>query len=220
MPPDGSDSGVLSDRERAELGELRQVQPGLWLKRVDETRLVLQGRLSLNDTKGEEVDSYLVEIRMPRVDGATPDVFERGSRIPCEPDRHIFSNTGACCTEFPVEYLLRSRQRLVEYVNGQVVSFFIAQSHFEHFGRWPHGELGHGMLGVKQFCAAHFGDVDVRHVAAALELLDLPGGKHRRCPCQSGRKFFQCHRDVFKKSRAWPSAARWKLVQQIRAFEG
>lgn len=218
MAVDGSVLEVLTDRERAELDELRQVQPGLWLKRIDAAWLVLQGRLSLNDANGDEVDSYIVEIGMPRVEGEDPQVFERGGRIPRDPDRHIFSNTGGCCVEFPVEYFLRPRQRLVEYINGQVVSFFIAQSHFEHFGRWPHGERGHGLVGVKQFCAEHFGDIDVEIIARALELLDLPGGKHKRCACQSGRKFFKCHRETFSAARAWPSAARRNLVAQIRAF--
>lgn len=207
----------LADAEHADLAELRVSQPGLWLQAADEGRLVLRGRLSLKDEIGTEVDSYLVELRIPRQDQpGVPDVFERGGRIPKIADRHVFTDTKGCCIEHPVEYLLRPRQRLAEYVNGQVRSYFIAQSYFEQFQEWPHGELGHGIAGTRELCLTWFGAIDLETIAAALELFGKPGAKHRPCPCGSGEKFMACHYDALRSAKRWPAAARAELVRCIR----
>ena len=48
----------LATSERAELEELRRLQPGLWLRRVDRDHLVLAGRLSLFNVDDVELDAY------------------------------------------------------------------------------------------------------------------------------------------------------------------
>lgn len=207
---------ALRCAERAELDELRRSQPGLWLQDVDDERLVLRGRLALADADGREVDSYLIELRVPRHGRpGVPEVFERAGRIPRIADRHISTNN-ACCIEHPVEYLLRPRQTLAEYVNGQVRSYFIAQSYFEQFKMWPHGELGHGVEGTREFCASRFGEIDIAIVAAGLELLTVRGAKHQPCACGSRRKFIKCHYGALRVAKAWPAAARALLVHEIR----
>lgn len=212
----GPTAPALSSAERAEIDELRASQPGLWLRAVEEKYLVFRGRLSLADAGGREIDAYLVEVRVPRHDRpGLPKVFERGGRIPVKADRHVFTDA-SCCIEYPVEYLLRPRQRLAEYVNGQVRSYFIAQSYFEQFNAWPHGELGHDHVGTREFSASRFGDVDTSVVAGALELIDRPGGKHAPCPCGSRRKFLKCHYGVMRAAKGWPAVARSLLCRLIR----
>jgi hypothetical protein len=213
-------STAPSASELAELDELRRAQPGLWLRRVDEGCLVLAGRLALYDRSGGEVDAYLVEISVPRttVTEAVPEVFECGGRIPRIADRHVFAH-GACCIELPVEYLIRPRQRLAAYVGGQVRSYFIAQSYFEQFGTWPHGELAHGRRGVIEFCVDRLGTSDVVAVSKTLGAFDKwSETKHRPCPCGSQRKFLKCHGAQLRAARAWPSVARAELLRLLGAL--
>jgi hypothetical protein len=210
--------GTLSAAEHAELDELRRSQSGLWLARVEPRWLRFRGRLSLRSGDGIEVDSYLIECAFPRDPASedTPSVIEVGGRIPREAERHIFTNTGACCIELPVEYLRRGKQGLSDYVNGPLRSYFIAQSHFECTGMWPHGELAHGACGIQQFCDRAFGTTNLALVRAALKAVESwRSSKHRACPCGSGRRFIRCHGRRFAAARSWPPAARRRLRRLI-----
>lgn len=212
------DRATLSASENAELDELRRSQCGLWLGRVEPRWLNIRGRLSLNAGDGTEVDSYLIECAFPRdpTGDYTPSVKEVGGRIPREAARHVFTNTGECCVELPVEYLRRGRQRLSEYVNGPLRSYFIAQSHFECTGTWPHGELAHGARGIQQFCDRMFGTADLALVSGAVKAVgSWRASKHRACPCGGGRRFIRCHGRRFAAARLWPPAARRSLLVLI-----
>jgi hypothetical protein len=153
----------------------------------------------------EVVDRYMVEIEVPKTyPKGIPVLREVGGRIPRNPDRHVESD-GKACVFLPDEYYYRhpDGMDLIDFLKGPVLGFFVGQSLVECGQPWPQGECRHGDDGIIEFYVELLGTNDRRVIRCYLEVLaagQLRG--HRECPCGSGKRIRQCHRERLVELRA------------------
>jgi hypothetical protein len=125
-----------------------------------------------------------------------PKVFETFGRIPRSSDNHINSD-GSICYGVP-HFIIARRPKLTmaEFVSEVLFDYFLGYLHFQEFGEWPFGEIGHGHEGVTDHLAERLGcESSFNKVAALIVLLSK---KHRRdrwvCPCGSRKTLGMCCR--------------------------
>ena len=177
-------------------------QPMLRVTR-EGTEFVIRGRYQLNEQVAETpanapISIYDVEIwltaNFPQTE---PRVFEVGRRIPRDIDRHMFSN-GRCCVTVWEAWLATAPQISFEaFLTGPLHEFFLSQFWYELKGEWPFGEWSHGLKGLEEAYAEVLQvPNDGARLRAYLDVLCRQRPKGRRpCPCGSGRRLRDCHRE-------------------------
>lgn len=174
--------------------ELARAQPGLRLHR--ETRKVV-GVYNL-EHDGVFVGGFQIELDLDRRDVVgLPAVKETGGRIPRDEQHHI-NGDGTACVYLPEALAIQLSEPLGigDFLNGPVRSFFLSQLAVESGMPFPFGEWEHGADGFKQMLAELLGFNGVRTCIAVLEVLGKEVCKgHWACPCDSGRKLRDCHRE-------------------------
>jgi len=147
--------------------------------------------------EGRVLDRYSVEIQLGRDHPRSlPVVREVGGRIPHHEDRHINAHDGTACVLLPDERwrLWPSGAPLLDYLNGPLHSFFLAQSLVERGDPWPFGQWAHGPGGIVEFYMELLGTKDVRIVLGHLDYLASKEMKgHWPCPCKNGKRLRDCH---------------------------
>lgn len=190
-------------------------QPELSISAVDDL-VVLEGKVIVSGPEGP-FDSYDVRIGIPAdFPWEEPVTFEVGNRIPRIADRHVFEEYGNCCLGVWEEWLLRSSDHSASsFLCGPLHDYFLSQSWFEARGEWPLGDRSHGRLGVLEAYCDLMGIE--RNMDAAREYLrqlarDQTKG-HVTCPCGSGLRLRNCHRDKLEalRTRIAPPMARRML---------
>jgi hypothetical protein len=148
-----------------------------------------------------------------------PVVLETGGRIPKIAERHVYPNDGNCCLGVWEEWLLTAPDHTFEtFLTGVLHDYLVSQTYFEARGEWPFGQRSHGYAGIlESFAELMDVENDATVVIEHLRLLSMNELKgHHPCPCGSGRKLRQCHRnkaDELKKQI--PSAFARRMLNRI-----
>lgn len=125
-------------------------------------------------------------------------------------DLHVNPHDESLCMLVrPTELsLVESSFKLLEFMNKLVIPFFYAQSYFEKYSQWPWGDYSHGTLGILERYVdetLHTEQVTRFYLISLTERSDwatIKGLKsnrdhkikgHTPCPCNSGKKFRDCH---------------------------
>ena len=180
---------------------LRELQPHLIITNETSSNFTIEGSFQLSGPNGP-FDHYVLRLvvskKFPSIE---PLVFETAERIPRIPDRHINSN-GSCCLTVWEEWLAIAPDFSFRgFLDGPLKEFFLNQWWFEKDGRWRFGERPHGAPGIVQAYACVLEiPARTRSVIYYLRLLsqDWPKG-HWICPCGSGLKLRDCHKDALSK---------------------
>ncbi|MCP3055058.1 SEC-C metal-binding domain-containing protein [Aurantimonas marianensis] len=149
-----------------------------------------------------------------------PCVVETGDRIPKVVDRHVFPDHGDCCLGVWEEWLITASDHTFEaFMTGVMHDYFVSQTYFEAKGEWPFGERSHGDAGVVESFADLLGVGNDK--AIIVEYLRLMSWKHVKghasCPCGSGRRLRQCHRDkVDQLKKRIPLALARRMFNRVR----
>jgi hypothetical protein len=80
-----------------------------------------------------------------------PSVFETGERIPPTVDRHIYSNSKACCfsTSANAQILLKTKiKTLLDFIKEIVIPYFINNTFYEINGFYADSTYSHGVDGI------------------------------------------------------------------------
>lgn len=161
-------------------------------------RVVVRGTFPILDS-GNELDRYSVDIVLPAdYPKSIPIVREVGGRIPHSADFHIIAKTGEACLFVPDERwrVYPPGASFLDFLNGPVRNFFLGQTVFRATGEWPFGQRPHGPDGIREFYADLLGTKDAAVLLSYVEYLSRPTLKgHWPCPCQSGKRLRDCHRD-------------------------
>ena len=126
-----------------------------------------------------------------------PKVFETGGRIPRKADYHVNPDGDCCVTVWENWLVCADDLSFAGYMNGPLHEFFLGQYWFDKTGKWPFGERPHGAKGLEEAYADALGiPQKKKDLIYHLRLLskDWPKG-HWPCPCGSGKKLRECHRD-------------------------
>lgn len=144
-----------------------------------------------------------------------PELFCNDPRLPVgNIDRHIMTD-GRACLAVQAETGRRwpPGSMITDFLENLVAPFLVWQAYYEAYGKPPPwGDLAHGIQGIRQYYAKLLGrSADDSSVIDFMRLLarkNRPKG-HERCPCNSGRKLRDCHRDLIYEIReriAWNHA--------------
>ena len=156
-----------------------------------------EGRVRICGTIPVPGDRYRVEIIfLNDYPDILPQVRETAGRIPLIPDRHVNPKEGTSCLCIPDEWFLqRPDPTFLTFLRGPVSNYFLSQKAFEVSKEWPLGERRHGNDGLLDFYQECLGTKDPQVIRKYLELLSLETLKgHWNCPCGSGKRIRNCHR--------------------------
>jgi len=156
-----------------------------------------QGLARIRGTIPVPGDRYSIEIFFlddyPRT---LPQVRETGGRIPHTSDRHVNPKDGTACVCIPDEWFIqRPDSTFLTFLRTPVYNYFLSQKYFETSGEWPFGERRHGHDGLFDFYQETLGTKDLQIIKKYLDYLSQDTVKgHWNCPCGSGKRIRNCHR--------------------------
>ncbi len=108
-----------------------------------------------NEFSGElnisESDSYQIRIVLNPYPRLFPVLFETDERIPNKPDRHIYTDTGACCltTKAKAQVLLNTKIKTIkDFIIEIVIPYFQNNSYYEINKKYKTDEYAHFQQGI------------------------------------------------------------------------
>ena len=205
--------------------EIGFIQPELTISE-EASFIRLSGSFVVSDGSGRisasgPLTQFDVDIWLPKnFPKKEPIVFETGGRIPRILDRHIYPKTGNCCITIWETWLINTTNAGIgEYISGPVNNYFFGQHYFEEYSKWPFGDWDHGLGGIVDAYAELIGcPPDEKIIERYLHILKLDWPKgHLPCPCGSGKKIRNCHRDEIGviHQRIHP----WIATEMLRTIE-
>lgn len=155
-----------------------------------------------NPASGKPLDGYDLKIRFPEsYPRRLPRVWETGGQLPDHHlERHVSRREG-CCLFVAEEFYLRHPDgfTVLQYLEGPVNNYFLAQLHYEHLGEWPWPDRSHELAGIEEAYEDLLGVSGQDAILGCVDLLRRRELKGRwDCPCGSGRKLRDCHLDKFR----------------------
>ncbi|MCK4344833.1 MAG: SEC-C domain-containing protein [Bacteroidales bacterium] len=181
--------------------EIEKVFPKLKLVKGN-SFFSIQGTIEIIDKERTFWDSFDVDIKLKNFPSSFPQLFETSNKIPKVADRHIYTDTGACCVcGYPQMILAtkRSNFTIKHYIDEYVIPCFANQIYFEKTGKWKNGEYSHGDKGIVEAY------LDLLKLNNEKELLVIIQdyllkkynivGRNDKCICGSNRKYKKCCAD-------------------------
>jgi hypothetical protein len=81
---------------------------------------------------------------------------------------------------------------------------------------WPGDEWGHGEAGHREWLDQFTEDLTADQLQALVVKVQVPGKPSQRCPCGSGKRFGNCHKDWLKAlRRVWSDPVVRKTVLSL-----
>ena len=142
---------------------------------------------------------------------AAPLMFCNDPKLPIgNIDRHIMSDGRACLgVQAEIDMRWAFGSKIVDFLEELVAPFLAWQAYFDvHQQPPPWGERSHYKQGILEFYAELLGrpvDSSVIDFMRLLARKNRPKG-HEHCPCNSGERLRNCHRDLLYEIRervAW-----------------
>lgn len=184
--------------------ELRERFPSLELRLDFTTREAeASGILPLSVGVG-----YTIRILIPRgYPEEVPSLICVPDEIPRIDKRHNSGETACLCARCDYRKHWPRGSTLAAFVDLLVIPFLICQNYYDIHGHWPgSGERDHGSPGIIQaytdFCSP-LGNATGETIARVLRMLvrtGIPKG-HHPCPCGSGKRIRDCHREAIENMR-------------------
>jgi hypothetical protein len=143
-----------------------------------------------------------------------PDLYCNDPKLPIgDVDRHIMPDGSACLA---VQAELRMRwppgSNIVNFLENLVAPFLVWHAYYDqHHTAPPWGEPSHSAKGILELYAELLGDMSESCLIGFMRLLarkNQPKG-HELCPCNSGQRLRDCHRELVQNAR---SRVAWRDV--------
>lgn len=130
---------------------------------------------------------------------SVPRIWEVGCKITRDSDHHVYPD-GNLCLFYPDAraWYWAYDANFLDFLSGPVNDYFLGQIYFRQEGKWPFGEMRHGVDGAYDFYTEKLGTKNIDEVLLALKYLspeklrNRPKG-HWPCYCGSGKKMRDCH---------------------------
>jgi ubiquitin-protein ligase len=149
---------------------------------------------------------YSVALRLPDDYPKYPPVmYCNDPKLPTNIDRHILKNGQACLgVTTEVRRNWSAGPNMVSFLDEFVAPFLAWQVYFDANGYPPAwGQRSHDKKGVLEFYAEILDlevDANIVDFMRLLARKNIPGG-HEMCPCESGRRLRNCHKDAVHAAR-------------------
>ena len=133
-----------------------------------------------------------------------PILFCKPEEVPWKIHRHVYERNGVAClcsrSETRIHWPWGSD--ITSFVSKLVHPFFVGQFYYDTHGSWPPtGERAHGKEGILETfreLLSELGNPSESQIKEFLLLLvrkNEPQG-HESCPCGSGKRLRNCHREM------------------------
>lgn len=158
-----------------------------------------------NEFSGElyisELDPYQIRIVLNPYPRIFPDLFETEERIPNKPDRHIYTDTGACCltTKAKAQVLLNTKiKTLKDFIKEIVIPYLQNNSYYEINKKYKTDEYAHFQQGVVDSYKDILKINDELIIGKTIynRLLNPKLNIHQPCYCGSGIKLKKCSKST------------------------
>lgn len=183
----------------------RELQPELFFVVEDEVAYLRGTYLVVYE--GEVWDRYKVEIEFPHnYQNGLPTVRETAGRIPREPDRHMEPN-GRACLFLKDEFWWHHPEGLTfrQFLGETIHSYFVCQTYYDQCEEtWLLEDREHHAFGRYCFYKDAIDTDDLGVILRYLDYIERGAKGHWGCPCGSGERLRDCHRDLM-----------WKLKDRI-----
>lgn len=191
--------------------QLVVVEPGFRVNAVcklEVRRAVVYGKYELDIPDTDRHIDYGVALILPDdYPKRPPSMYCNDPKLPLDNiDRHIVRNGWACLGIY-ADILMRWQpgSGVVGFIEDLVAPFLAWQVYYDAFGNPPPwGERSHSGKGILEFYAELLGLPLESNLVGFMKLLarkKQPQG-HELCPCNSGKKLRDCHREMVYRARA------------------
>lgn len=142
-------------------------------------------------------DYFDIEVIIDKTNENPPIVFEK-RRI--EKFHHRFTD-GSLCLGIPMEisvFLKKNRFSIIKYFEYYIIPYLYGFLYYEKYSIMPFGERSHGLQGYLEYFRDIFGlSNEVKTKEFLIYLMNNTEYRgHHICPCGSGKKIRDCHKDV------------------------
>lgn len=185
------------------LGAGTPINKYVYLQREE---VVVRGMYYLQVPDTTRKYDYSIALRLPDDYPKHPPVtYCNDQKLPIDIDRHILKNGQACLgATAEVQRKWSSAPNLVSFLDVLVAPFLTWQVFFDAHGYPPPwGQRSHGKQGILEFYAEILGLGAGANIEGFINLLarkNTPGG-HEMCPCNSGQRLRNCHKDSVRAAR-------------------
>jgi hypothetical protein len=168
---------------------------------------------------GNEIEYKIAIVTPADYPKRYPDLVCNDRKLPIgNLNRHIMSD-GQACLGVSADIGMRwtANLTIVDFLHDFVSPFLVWQAYFDAYGHPPWGERSHGDKGIFEFYAETIGVQEESSILGFMQLLSRknnPKG-HELCPCNSGKRLRDCHRDLVHELRRRLS---WKNVNRDLDF--
>jgi hypothetical protein len=169
-------------------------------------RLLLEGPFPALDDAGAILRQYRLLVAFPQdYPSWIPDTFMQEPHVKHIAARHIFSKNGrAClCLIHEVPNYFPTGSRFDTYFERLLRPWLIGQAYYDENGKWPWPARPHNKEGILEGLGELIGlpGPEVIENFAQLLVRKNRAGGHELCPCSSGDKLRNCHRELYNKCR-------------------
>jgi hypothetical protein len=190
-----------------EVETLLEQQPLLTKSEVD-GGLNLIGKYKICNQLEDEVfeDYFSLEIFVPdSFPDEIPTVQTTDRKIRANNYRDHLYTDGQFCLEIDtaIATFLQDNPNLLDFLSRYLDTYLCGFLFYKKHKRLPFGEHKHGIVGLLDFYCELFVTADKKTAYFLLDCLFKDNHKgHIDCPCQSGKRFRNCHRDIMNELRA------------------
>lgn len=168
---------------------------------ISQDMKILEGEIDIFDNDESYVDSFLIQIHIPKnYPYGMPILFEKSEKICHIADRHFNEDESCCVAPLQEADLLVQRGiTIMAYMESYAIPFLANQIYFENEKKWANGEYAHGIAGILQYYTEILKIENIDEVL--LILIDLSQKKYSRnenCFCGSKVKQKRCHYESYK----------------------
>lgn len=170
------------------------------MHKEEEGNNFLIGKIDVfDDSESVYFDTFTIKITIPhKYPYAFPKLYELEDKIPKTADRHVFTDSKACCLAIPqvIEIEERKGISIFDFIKRYVLPYLANQLYYENNPdkKWANGEYKHGFEGIVQYYC------EVLEVSTLEELhkelknyLEIKVKRNDKCFCGSGLKYKKCH---------------------------
>jgi hypothetical protein len=189
----------LKDSVLKEIDTLIAEQPLLKVSAANEDVLI-SGKYKICNQVDDEVfeDYFALEIHVPNdFPDTLPRIKTADSRIRAiNYKEHVYPDGTFCLeTDTAIAAYLQETQSLLGFLSKYLDTYLCGFLYYRKHKKLPFGERRHGGLGLLDYYCELFETSNVKEAFALLDCLvkrNLKG--HIQCPCQSGMRYRNCHR--------------------------
>ena len=215
---------ILRDAVFDEIKILLEQQP-LLSKHEVTNGIKINGKYKICNQLDDEVfeDNFSLEISIPsNFPDGIPSVRTTDNRIRTDNYKGHAYPDGRFCLETDTEIaaFLHDCPNLLAFLKRYLDTYLCGFLYYQKHKQLPFSEHKHGSDGLMDYYCKLFETTDLdiaRSLLACVVIKNLKG--HIHCPCQSGKRYRDCHREKIDKLKASPLYERYKNDYRIVTAE-